>query len=272
MMQSVAAPSRLSVGLVSLTVLTLLAGATARAAEPAETPDELEPPEVHTPDRSVASGGFLPWTMAARSDAQRALVFGQGGYDGAWRGAVFQTTLEAQVLGRLSVRAGGSYIGPSGTFRPEAGLRIDALRQERHGVDMAVLGVYESAGFNTVKAVTARVALSRAFGKTRLVSNIGYGYGFNDGERYGDVRVAGLRAVGRSVHIGLDSRMRFDLEYDNDEPPGEPEWEAVAGPIATYSFDRFVLTGTAGMSAMKQRLIPTKHYGAIATLGFGTVF
>ena len=271
-MQSVAAASRPLVALVSLFFLTLLARGTARADEEAGPADEVAAPVTRTADRSAASGAFLPWTMAARSDSQRALVFGQGGYDGAWRGAVFQTTLEAQVVGRVSVRAGGSYIGPSGTFRPEAGLRVDALRQERHGVDMAVLGVYESSGFNLVKAVTARVAVSRAFGKTRLVSNVGYGYGFDDGERYGDVRVAGLRAVTRNVQVGVDSRMRFDLEWDNAEPPGEPEWEAVAGPIATYSFDRFVLTGTAGMSAMKQRLIASKHYGAVATLGFGTVF
>ena len=271
-MQSVAAASRLSVMVVSVAFLTVVAGGSARGDDQADSADEMAPPAPRTADRSAASGAFLPWTMAARSDSQRALVFGQGGYDGAWRGAVFQTTLEAQVLGRLSVRAGGSYIGPAGTFRPEAGLRIDALRQERHGVDMAVLGVYESAGFNTVKAVTARVALSRAFGKTRLVSNVGYGYGFNDGERYGDVRVAGLRAVTRNLHVGVDSRMRFDLEWDDAEPAGEPEWEAVAGPLATYSFDRFVLSGTAGMSAMKQRLLPARHYGAVATLGFGTVF
>jgi hypothetical protein len=267
-MRSVAA-SRIPLFLASL---TMLAAAAAHGQE-AEPTDELpgSRPEART-DKSVASGAFLPFTMGARSDAQQALIFGQGGYDSAWRGPVFQTTLEAQVLGRVSVRAGGSTIGPTGSFRPEAGLRVDALRQERHGIDMAVLGVYESAGFNTVKAITARVALSRSFGKTRLVGNVGYGYGFNDGERYGDVRLAGLRAVGRNVHVGLDSRMRFDLEYDNNEPPGEPEWEAVAGPVATYSFNRFVLTGTAGMSAMKQRLLASKHYGAVATLGFGTVF
>jgi hypothetical protein len=251
----------------------VLAGSPARAQEAAPA-DELPPPDTQPrAGRSLGSGAFLPFTMAARSDTQRALVYGQGGYDSAWRAPVFHTTLEAQVLGRVSVRAGGSTVGPSGAFRPEAGLRVDALRQERHGIDMAALGVYESAGFNTVKAVTARVALSRAFGKTRLVSNVGYGYGFDDGERYGDVRVAGLRAMTRNLHVGVDSRMRFDLEWDSNEPPGEPEWEAVAGPLATYSFfDRFVLTGTAGVSAMKQRLIPTRHYGAVATIGFGAVF
>jgi hypothetical protein len=240
----------------------------ARAAD-----DEVEPlPEATASEKSAASGAFLPWTMGARSDAQRALVHVQGGYDSAEKGAVFQTVLEAQVLGRLSVRGGGSYLGPSGQFRPEAGLRVDALRQERHGVDLAVLAVYEARGFNMVKAATARVAVSRTFGETRLVGNVGYGYGFEDGERYGDFRLAGLRAVTQHLQVGLDSRMRIDLERDNDEPAGEPEWDLVTGPVATYTFDRLLFSASAGMSATKMRLMPGNRVGAIGTLGVGTVF
>jgi hypothetical protein len=246
---------------------------TVRAAEHEGEPEGDQPPaQPVAAGRSAASGAFLPWTMGPRSDQQRALVFAQGGYDGAEKGAVFQATAEAQIFGRLALRAGGNYIGPSGTFRPEVGLRIDALRQEKHGVDLAVLGVYEAKGFNTVRAVTARVALSRAFGDTRLVGNIGYGVGLEEGERYGDLRVAALHALTSRFQVGLDSRVRVDLERDNDEPPGEPDWELLAAPLATYSFDRFVVSASAGLSALKLRLIETKHVGAIATLGFGTVF
>jgi hypothetical protein len=148
--------------------------------------------------------------------------YAQGGYDGAENGAVFQTTLEARILGRLSLRAGG-YIGPSGTFRPEVGLRVDALRQERHGVDLAFLGLYEAKGFNTVRAITARVAVSRPFGDTRLVGDLGYGFGLEEGERYGDFRLAGLHAVTSHLQVGLDSRFRVVLERDSDEPLGEPD-------------------------------------------------
>jgi len=238
----------------------------------ADEDEPASPPAAGVSDRSAASGAFLPWTMGARSDAQRAFVYGQGGYSGVERGAVFQTVVEAQLLGRLSFRAGGSYLGPSGQFRPEAGLRIDALRQERHGVDMAVLGVYEAQGFNTVRAITARVAVSRAFGKTRLVSNLGYGFGLQEGERYGDFRLAGLHGVARNLHVGLDSRFRVDLERDNDEPAGEPDWELVAGPLANFTFDRFVVSASAGLSALKSRFVDTKRLGAIGTLGLGAVF
>src|SRR5688500_15879068 len=109
-MWSVAAASRLSGALVSLSFLTFLAGGAARADEEAAQADDVAPPVTRSADRSAASKAFLPWTMAARSDSQKALVFGQSGYDGAWQGAVFQTTLEAQVLKRVSVRAGSSYI------------------------------------------------------------------------------------------------------------------------------------------------------------------
>jgi hypothetical protein len=220
--------------------------------------------------RSAQAGAFLPWTMSARSDTQRALVFGQGGYNSAEKSGVFETVAEAQIFGRVSLRAGGSYFGE--TFRPEAGLRLDALRQERHGVDLAVLGVYETKGFNTVRAVTARVAVSRTFGNTRLVSNVGYGIGLEEGEGYGDFRLAGLHGITEKLHIGVDSRLRMDLERDSDEPPGEPDWEVVAGPVATYAIDRFIVSAMAGYSAMKYRLVGGTSTGAIGTLGFGAVF
>lgn len=254
--------------MVALGALAVATAAPARAAEDDLSASHVAPPAA----RSATAGAFLPWTMGARSDPQRALVFVQGGYNGAENGGVYQMTAEAQLLGRLALRAGGSYFGPSDNFRPEVGLRVDALRQEAHGVDMAVLGVYETKGFNTVRAVTARVALSRAFGDTRVVSNVGYGFGLQEGERYGDFRLAGLHALTEKFQIGVDTRMRMDLERDDNEPPGEPDWEILAGPLATYTIDRYVVSATAGYSALKYRLVEGKHTGVIGTVGVGAVF
>lgn len=260
------------IGPVASAALLALAVA-APEVRAAEGQDQLAPAlERGAAQESAAEGAFLPWTMGARSDAQRALVYAQGGYDSAEKGPVFQTVVEAQLLGRLSFRAGGSYAGPSGQFRPEGGLRLDALRQERHGIDLAVLGVYEAQGFNTVRAVTARVALSRAFGATRLVGNVGYGFGLQDAERYGDFRLAALHALTRGLQLGLDSRLRVDLERDANEPAGEPDWELVAGPLASFAFDRFVVSAGGGLSALKYRLVGARHVGAVASLGLGAVF
>ena len=167
------------------------------------------------------------------------------------------------------MRAGGSYFCGD-TFRPEAGLRVDALRQECHGVDMAVLAVYEAKGFNTVRAATARVALSRAFGETRVVSNIGYGIGLEEGEGYGD-SPGGLHALTNKFQAGVDSKMRIYLDRDSNEPPGEPDWEVLAGPVASYSIDRYVLNAMVGYSALRYRLVEGTHSGVLGTVGVGAV-
>jgi len=259
-------------GMLSLRSAAWLAViASSLLASPARA-EELETPPPPSA-KSAGAGAFLPFTMGARSDTQRALVYGQGGYGGATKGAIFETVIEAQVFGRVSLRAGGNYSELGGKFRPEVGLRLDALRQERHGVDLAVVGGYESSGFNMVRAATARVAVSRAFGDTRLVSNLGGGVGLDDGERYGDFRLAGLHAVTDKLHVGLDSRIRVDLERDSDEPAGEPSWELQSGPVASYALGRFVVTASGGVSALKLRQgDTTSHVGAIGTLGLGAVF
>ena len=41
---------------------------------------------------------------------------------------------------------------------------------------------------------------------------MGYGYGLDEGEHYGEVHLAGLVRVLPSLHVGLDARARLD-EY-----------------------------------------------------------
>jgi hypothetical protein len=227
------------------------------------------PPEAH---RSADTGAFLPFTMSARSDTQRALVTMQGGYDTARDGAVFHSVVEAKLLGPLSLRAGGSYLGPSGQLRPDVGAKLDLLRQRRHGLDLAVAGGYEAQGFNLTPAIAARVALAHAFGATTLVGNVGYGVGTEQGEHYGDARLAALRRLGRSLHVGVDSRARVDLERDQDEPAGEPAWELVAGPAASYALGRFVVSASGGVSALQLRLADDRQLGVVGAMGLGAVF
>ena len=159
-----------------------------------------------------------------------------------------------------------------GKIQPDFAFKLDALRQERHGIDLAVAVGYEAQGFNTTPAFTARVAASRAFGRTRLIGNAGYGLGAREGERFGDLRFAGLRQVTRNLSIGVDSRVRIDLERDAVEPAGEPDWEVDGGPVATYSLGRFVVSASGGATALKYRLIAGQHLGAIGLLGAGAVF
>jgi hypothetical protein len=223
-------------------------------------------------ERSVSSGSFAPWGMSARSDAQRALVHLQGGYDAARGGALFETMAEAQVLGGLSLRAGSSYVEGSDGVRPRLGLKLDVVRQEAAGVDLAVAGTYEGHGFNQVPAAVFTAAVGGAVGRTRLWANASYGQGLELDERHGDLRLGAFHRVRRGLHLGLDSRMRVDLERDATEPSGEPDWDLVAGPAAALSLGRFVVTGTVGASAVKMRAGGPVRTGAVATTGVGAAF
>lgn len=223
--------------------------------------------------RSAESGAFLPFTLPASSASQRAYLTLQGGYDAARGGAVFDTAVQATIVGPLSLRGGAAYVGPAGTLRPSVALTVQALRQDRHGVDFSVYGGYQAQGFNTVPAAHLMLAVGRTVGRVSLLANVGYGYGPDEGEHYGEVHLAGLVRVFPSLHIGLDARARLDLERDGDEPENEPDWDLVAGPMVTWSVGHFAVSASGGLAAIKFRNseVPSS-VGAIAQLLLGSAF
>lgn len=226
--------------------------------------------------RAADAGTFSPWSIAPRNDTQRALFQASGGYDAARRGAVFESTIEVQVLGLLSLRAGAASVErnaePNAGVRPSLAARFDVLRQEGHGVDLAVLSGYESYGFNLVPAIATRVAVGRGWDRLRVLLNAGYGAGLKLGEHAGEVRGALFYRLASRVRVGFDSRARVDLERDDDEPAGEPEWDVVAGPVATVTFGSFAVTASTGVSAVRRRFAPRTDLGAAGTLSVGAVF
>lgn len=221
---------------------------------------------------SADAGAFLPWTALARHDAAPAIVTLTGGWDVARDDAVFESAVEMRVGGRVALRGGAVYGSQTDRLAPVVAASVDALREERHGVDLAVLGGYEAEGFNLTPAVTARVAVGRTLGAYRVVGNAGIGVGTEQGERYGDLRLGALRRVAPAVHVGVDTRARIDLELDADEPPGELAWDVMAGPVATYSVGRVALSAGGGIAAHRPRLVGATEVGAQVTLGVGTLF
>lgn len=234
--------------------------------------DGAEPPREVSGARSVDSGAFMPWSLPARGDAQRAFVLAQGGYDSAARGVVFEGAVQANIVGPLSLRGGFGYVGPDGQGRPSVALTVDLLRQAAHGVDLALYAGYQGHGFNTVPAASAALAVGRSFGRLRLLANVGYGLGVERDEHYGEARLGAMVRVHPMVAVGLDARARLDLERDDDEPEGEPDWDLVAGPLATLSFSRFVLGAGVGVSSTKFRASSEVRAGAIAHMTLGTAF
>jgi hypothetical protein len=251
--------------------LRMLGGSVAAA----QSPEDGEAPEPERPisaQRSAAVGAFAPWSIAARSDTQRATVQVQGGYDGGRGSPTFVAGTEAAVTRRLAVRAGFGYGDDREQASARLGLKLDVLRQESSGVDLAMAGTYGSHGFNLVPAVELAAAIGASVGDTRLMANVAYGQGLELDERHGDVRLGAFRRVARRVHLGLDSRFRMDLERDASEPAGEPEWDVVAGPQGVLSLGRFALIAGGGVSAVKLREGGPAKVGALVTTGVGSAF
>lgn len=227
--------------------------------------------------QSASAGAFSNWTMTARSDTQRATARVTGGYDGAGKGATFDGGAEVQLMNRVAVRATGSS-SPGGSSTDGGGLglrfegKLDALRQETNGVDLAIAGGYESRGFNEVPALAGTLALGRSLGRLQLLANVGYARGLSDAEQYGSAGLAGIYQASQQLQLGLDSRLRIDLERDEDEPPGEREWELLAGPTVTYSVGSFAVIGGTGLAANQLRLQPGLNVGAIGYVGLGAAF
>jgi len=236
-----------------------------------EPVDGVATPEVRA-EASVSNGVYMPWGLAARGDTQRAYVLLTGGYDSVAGGMVFDGAVQARVAGPVSLRGGFGYVGPEGNARPSVALSVDALRQSQHGIDLAIYAGFQGQGFNRVPALNAVVAVGRSFGRLHLLANVGYGYGLDQGEHYGEARLAATVRVHPAVAIGLDARARLDLERDADEPDNEPDWDLVAGPQATFSFSRFVVGVGGGLSALRLRSGTTTNVGAVAQLTLGTVF
>ncbi len=252
------------------------AGALAAAPGPVRADDHDEVLEDH--DVSIAAahsaeaGAFLISALSPRSDGRRGLVTGSIGWDRARSGSVYETTVEARLLGPLSLTAGALHDGPGTRASAHFELRLDALHQATQGLDLAVAAGYTDAGLNTVPAAVLKLAVGRNVGASYVLANVVYDQGLEDGERAGELRLAALYPVARAAHVGIDSRLQMDLEHDNDEPAGEVDWEWRSGLVASYTWDRFVLTGGGGVSALRLRSGGPVEVGPVVTAGIGTVF
>jgi hypothetical protein len=180
--------------------------------------------------------------------------------------------VEAQILDRFALRAGMSYLPAKDGFGLRVDGKLDALRQETHGLDLAIAAGYQSTGFNEVPAVAAHLAIGRSSGRLSLLANVGYGVGLEEAEQYGNAGLAGFYRVTEDVQVGIDSRFRIDLERDSDEPPGERDWDLMAGPQATVTVGPLAVTAGGGLAANQLRLDPETRVGALGYLGLGAAF
>jgi hypothetical protein len=250
-----------------ITVLAVLAAGRALADEPV---DEAAPRATVT-DR-LESGDFTPWTVSARHVGKAVVATVQGGYDASFERVTFSTAVAATVFSGVTVHAQATQHPASEALQPSFGALVDVARQDRHHVDLAVGGEYAIRGWNGVPAVIARAAVGHSRGRVRIQATAALGFGLEEAELHGDLRASVMRRFTQRLWLGLDSRGRVDLERDDDEPPGEAEWEAQAGALATCALGRFVVSGLAGASSFKFRHDQIIRAGPSVSLGLGAVF
>ena len=236
----------------------------------------------NTAERSTEAGVFLRFAESPNTHTHKVAVDTHVGFDSNREGAVIDTRAEAVLFSRrsfgLAVFGGGSYIGATSRFDEassvNAGLKLQPLSQARHGIDGAFTVAYQSRGFNLQPAVAAELLLARRWGNTQALLNVGYGHGLEEGERYGTARGAVLTRVWKELRAGVDGRFLHDLEFDADEPEGEPELEANAGAVVSYAISHFALSLHAGPAFLRYRPQPdappsSTMIGAMVGVGIG---
>jgi hypothetical protein len=195
----------------------------------------------------------------------------RGGYDGAAAQYDLHAEGSAQLLKWLTLQAGASYDALGTEARPFVVGRLLLLEQARAGFSLAGIGGFEARGFNTQPDVVVGAAIARRFGALSLLSNITYGQSTASAERNGAMSLAALYRLTDRLQAGLDSQGQIDLERDANEPAGELDWRALAGPFSTVTFGAFAVTLGGGVSALRYRLAPAIASGAMAYAGVGTV-
>jgi hypothetical protein len=242
------------------------------ASEGREVPEQNDArTDEQTAAARAAAGAFLPFSQAASND-QRAHVVSLGGYESAPRTATFEAAAELTVWGPVAVRAASVYTSSDGRMRPSVGIRVQALKEERQGVDAAVGVSYRPEGLTEPEGeIESLVSVGLHAGRTYVLGNLLYGQDPEGSERDGELRLASLRPVGSLFLIGLDSRLRFDLGSNAARLAAhhEPTLDALIGPTVTALAGQCAFAVTGGASAL--RLEQSVSYGAFVMVSLGIV-
>jgi hypothetical protein len=145
---------------------------------------------------------------------------------------------------------------------------VQALTQERYGIDLGFGGFYKPEGFTELEGeVEVMVMVARRFGRLGTFANLVYGQDPEGKERDGEVRLGALYAVSVPLQVGLDARLRFDLGEEDQKTrakEGGAEYDVVVGPTASYALGPVALIGHAGLSVYGTAPART---GVLALLG-----
>jgi hypothetical protein len=243
---------KLCLGLLVLCSTTLSVTRVWAEELPPQQDDATGKTEVSAAISSADAGMFLPFTISPRTDSQRGIVRAIGGLDSARDRAQFEAVADVTIFGPLAVRVGAQYGQQRDSFRPSVGLRLQALSQERQGIDLGFGAFYKPEGFTEAEGeIEVMVMVARRFGRLGTFANVVYGQDPEGKERDGELRLGGLYALTSPLQVGLEARLRFDLGQENEQlrrKEGGAEFDVLVGPTASYALGPVALIGHAGLS------------------------
>jgi hypothetical protein len=249
---------------------------TVAAALPVQAQESMGPPaQDHAVKASSSPERFLPGTVAPEAGEALVTGLGWGGYDGATHAPLLGALAEARLGSRIVIGVGATYAAASethpGTVRPSFMARLQLLNSEQHGVDGGIAVAYREDRFVDEQGFfQAAVSVGRRSSTYAWVANAAFGSDGEGDDRDGELRLAGLRRVGR-IHLGLDGQVRQSL--DSTDPRrsahGTPSFAYMAGPVAALMLGPLALTLEGGMSGART---DTMHNGMAALGSVGAVF
>ena len=150
------------------------------------------------------------------------------------------------------------------------GLRAQLLRQGQHGVDGSVAFTYRQERYIEDGGLLEAVLSVGRSGVTRSSPSPTWSTP-GSAEREGEVRAAALLGDAR-FDLGLQASYHQDLGSTNERRFGrvQPDYELIAGPVATYARSGWVLLVQVGVDALQQQ--ETKQCGRVAVAHIGTSF
>ena len=235
---------------------------------PASPGPGVSPSLSKTVDASYV-GNFLPFGQPAHMNAL-GYVASTGGYDSARSKGLFDTNLEARILGPIALRLGSSYAPDTQKMRPSVGLRVGLLDAAKHGVDLSAGVLYRPEGFTETEGeIEGTVALGVRLHEFMLLGNLVYGQDPEGHERDGELCVAVLHRLGTRVVVGLDSRARLNLASSGGGPNGEARFDAVAGPAASIAIGPLGILLNGGGTVVQVAASTPVRYGAYVMGGLG---
>ena len=221
---------------------------------------------------SAEQAMFLPALVAPGSDrASRVNAAVWAGYDSANDAAIVRSFVDATVYGPLAIRAGVSYLpeAPERSAQPHVGARLSLLREDTHGLDLALGAFYRMERFTEEEGLAqGLVSVGKHMGRTGLFANLIYGQDVEGDDREGEVLVAVLHALTGRLQLGAEARARFNLGSTDDKRAKRPvsKLDAHLAPTLSFAFGPLALFAQVGAVVARTS---TWRPGILAMAGIG---